>query len=162
MTTFRFPGDFRLTYSAAGGHAVTHYALGRWSGCGVNDDDRYHAARLGINPEEHRLQHELAHHIVGGLFGPAPVGGCPIIYRDAHGLPQPQPESDLLEWRITALQYHARGRSYDAGRIGALLDIERAGADPYRLGTLLETLLAVARLGVPEIAVPLAHPKEER
>jgi hypothetical protein len=152
MTTYHWPG-FRLEFDQATGRAVTRYPDGTHSGCGVVEADRFHARLLGLTPEEHRLQHELAHHLVGALYSRGAAGGCPIIYRDAHGVPQPQPEADILEWRITALQYHSRGRRYDEGRIGALIDIEKAGADPYELAALLGVLMAAAQVGLESVTL---------
>lgn len=140
MIAYEWPG-FRLEYDPATGGAYTIYPDGTRSGCEPHEDDQYHADLLGFTAAEHRLQHELAHHLVGGLFDPSPVGGCPIVYADAHGQPMPK-DADVLEWRITALQYHARGRRYDEGRIGALLDIEAAGEDPYELAYQLNWMMA--------------------
>lgn len=109
-----------------GGETFTTYEDGCWSGCAPVPDDTIHANELGITPARHRLEHDLWHHLVG-IFVYRTLGS-PIIWRDAHGTPQPkgrieyQVEGRIInlsekrvwgpceeeEWLVTALshRYH--------------------------------------------------------
>ena len=78
----------RLVFNPEDGSAITYYGDGRWSGCAPVPDDEYHAAVLVVTPAEHRLMHELAHHLVGFAFYGS-IYGSPIIYRDAQHVEQP-------------------------------------------------------------------------
>jgi hypothetical protein len=89
------------------------------------DGDEYHAPRLGISPQDHRLLHELAHHMIGAhCFQKR--SGSPVIWRDAHGIPQPPGVSgpaEIEEWYVTALSYYLCGREPDWG---AILDMSKS------------------------------------
>jgi len=113
-------GVFTLSFDPTTGEAITRYAGGRWSGCAPVPDDAFHAERLGITRSEHRLEHELAHHLFGYAKG---FVGSPIIWRDAHGVAQKQPDSDLEEWMVTALQYLSHG--HQANGLGRHTGLEQ-------------------------------------
>lgn len=141
---FQWP-DFMLEWKPANGAVLTRYISGEWSGSLPVPDDAYHAERLGITPELHRLEHELAHHLVGLNFYKF-IFGSPIIYRDAHKQPQPEREAELEEWMTTALQYHSHGRKAD---FGALVDLQGAGADVNALSRQLRALMDLAASPIP-------------
>lgn len=133
---------YALTYDTETGEAITRYhASDRWSGCAPVPGDAYHADKLGITPSEHRLAHELIHHLVGHAYYSSD-NGSPIIYRDAHAIAQTQPESELEEWMVTALTYHVYGLPYDRG---ALLDLEHGGVHVTALAEHARELIGRAR-----------------
>lgn len=133
---------FRLEHDPATGYTVTHYAGDRWSGCAPHADDQFHGDALGITAKEHRLLHELLHHLVSiAYYGSEDTG---VIFRDAHAIPQTEPESELEEWMVTALTYRFCGRDHDTG---AITDLERAGVNVdtllSRVGSLTTGVLHV-------------------
>lgn len=139
---------FYLKYDPETGSAYTFYPDESSSGCEPGPDDAFHAGRLGITTGEHRLLHELAHHLIGTRYYHLSTGS-PVIWRDAHGIPQEPRESELEEWMATALSYIACGRSCED--YGALLDLSRE-CDPMEMAKTLRWLLD-APDGV-EVVVP--------
>lgn len=130
---------YTLTYDTETGEAITRYHQSdRWSGCGPVIEDSFHAERLGITPGEHRLIHEALHHAVGHAYYGSD-NGSPIIYRDAHALPQTQPESEMEEWMVTGLTYHIFGQPYYDG--AAITDLEQGGVDVAVLAYLARRAL---------------------
>lgn len=93
----------------------------RWSGCLPIPEDEYHAKRLGITDKLHRFEHEYVHHLIGIHYYKQPWS--PIIYRDAYHIPQPEHESMIEEWLVTAMQYFFH--DHDATDFGAILDISK-------------------------------------
>jgi len=156
---------FTLVLDDTLGVVLTRYPDGSWSGGAVVDDDAFHARLLGLTPIEHRLAHELAHHVVAlaeqdatFVAGEEPEGGqgCPIIRADAHGWPQ-APDAHVREWRISAFTYYALGRGMrDAGEWGALIDLQRAGVDLPALAAWYRWLFDARAFGV-EIRVHAVH-----
>lgn len=140
MTIVAYPAErYVLTYDTGTGEAITHYhESDRWSGCKPVPEDSYHGCKLGISPGEHRLSHELAHHLLGHAYYRSD-NGSPVIFRDAHALPQTQPDSELEEWMVTALTYYVYGKSYDRG---ALMDLEYGGVDVPALAEHARELIA--------------------
>lgn len=133
-TVYAF-GEFTLTFDPHAATVVTTYPDGTWSGGAVVREDAHHAARLGLAPLEHRLHHELAHHVVAIARRATLGGGCPIIWRSAHGHPQ-GPEAATDEWVITAFQYAAAWKELPTPEhYGALIDLRRSGV---RIGALAE------------------------
>lgn len=123
---YEWPG-FRLYCDLVTGAAITEYPDGHTSGCPPIPEDEFHAQMLGITDGEHRLEHELVHHMLSIALGAGDVAkGCPIIWRDAHGVHQVQPESSHLEWQYTAFQYYVHDRTCD---FGALAEMEKANVD---------------------------------
>lgn len=155
IVRYEWPG-FALRHNTVDGLTVTTYDdTPRSSGCTPIADDLFHAMRLSMTDKEHRLHHELAHHIVARATGE--TLGSPIIFRDARGITQPQREAQLEEWKATALQYHSRQRldlhHYDTG---ALMDLQDAGADVNAVSALLEWLFQAARQTGQEIRIGLS------
>ena len=136
---YHFPGC-TLEYVGTG-EVYTRYPDGAFSGCGIVPGDEFHGPRLGITPAKHRLLHELAHHMVGMAMPEKGIIGCPIIWRDAHSIPQVYPEADTREWIITGLSYHALSKVNDPWQFGALIDLAKAGHNPYEMGSNLKKLL---------------------
>jgi hypothetical protein len=132
--------DFVLTYDPETGRTVTTYDDLRWSGCDPVPEDALHAGRLGITPGEHRLAHELAHHIVGFAGG---YVGSRVIRWDAHEIPQDWHaggyESEIEEWHTTAVVYAALGaldRADEEGNYsGAVEHLNKNGMRFPRLST---------------------------
>ena len=146
MITYQFP-VFTLTHNPDTGETYTRYEGGYWSGCGLVEGDHVHAPKLGITPQTHRLQHELAHHLVGiWYYGQA---SSPVIYRDAHLMPQPERDSMLEEWYTTSFQYFLCDKNYEWG---ALLDLSKK-IDLYHLKTYARWLMQAAEMNVTEIRI---------
>jgi hypothetical protein len=131
-------GDVRLEHDPASGHTTIRYPDGASSGCGVVEGDRYHAPRLGISPERHRLMHELLHVLVArALYGP----GAGVVWRDAHHTPQEAggwakpgwSEAEREEWGVTALTYRLCSRRPE--HPGGLEHLYESGVD---VGALAE------------------------
>ncbi len=143
MSIVTYPAErYTLTYDTETGAAITRYhASDRWSGCAPVPEDSFHADKLGITPGEHRLAHELIHHLVGHTYYGS-YGGSPIIYRDAHGIPQTQPDSEMEEWMVTGLTYHVYGQPYYDG--SALTDLEQGGVGVGAVADLARRLIARA------------------
>ena len=137
---YHFPG-FVLKYDKATGETITHYPDGTQSGCLPGPDDEFHGEKLGITASQHRLLHECGHHLVGLKMPEEGIEACPIVWRDAHGIPQQFPEASTREWRITAISYHALQRVYEPNQFGAMMDFANAGHDPYQMGRDLRDLL---------------------
>ena len=123
MLTLHFP-YFTLTHDPHSGLTTTTYLDGHCCPCPVVPDDSIHAQELGITPQQHRLEHELWHHLVGiyvlGLIT------SPVIYKEAYNLPASSTsDSESIdgpwgkygsareEWLVTALSHLAHG---DASR----------------------------------------------
>lgn len=162
-----------LEHDTATGWTNTRYPDGHTSGCAPVPDDALHAEALGITPERHRLVHELLHHLVGLAFGYA---GSPVIWRDAHAVPQSLSLSasmrvvgmglctyltaEIEEWIVTAYTYALYGKPHDAG---ALMDVQRLCGEGASHGirsiaryALVETERALlehtnAKVGMPEV-----------
>jgi hypothetical protein len=130
--------SFNLVYNRETGRTTTFYPNGRWSGCDPVPEDKFHGEKLGITNKLHRLQHELAHHLVGIHYYGA--DSSPIIHRDANGIPQTQPHSELEEWMVTALQYYSRNRWSD---FGAMMDLSKK-TDVDKLAKQLAYLMDAA------------------
>jgi len=129
--------NFYMTWDPESGSVYTHYADGSKSGCGLVPEDHIHAGLLGITSQEHRLQHELAHHIVGRRLPTSVNEGCSIIWNDAHDISQDQPEADVQEFLYTTIQYASRWKQYN--RDHGLLYLEWMGISPNVLiGELCE------------------------
>lgn len=88
MLTLRFPA-FRLEHCPSSGLTSTVYPDGERCDSHVVDDDSVHADELGIMPGQHRLVHELWHHIVGIHIFHSEYRSSPVIWRQAHGQPHP-------------------------------------------------------------------------
>lgn len=136
MINYIWP-TFRLEYNPVTGRTTTYYK-NAWSGCDPNPDDEFHAKRLGITNKLHRLSHELAHHLIGIYYYKS--DSSPVVFRDAHHLPQPPEESCLEEWRVTTLQYFAHEKDCD---YGALIDFKKSGLDPNNLKNELRWMLQI-------------------
>ena len=176
MTTYRWP-TFYLNHEPETGQTFTFYRDDIWSGCGVVPEDHEHAAALGITPAQHRLVHELGHHLVG-LHYYADPNGSPIVYRDAHNIPQEAggmvkpdwSEADREEWMTTALTYmaytgpksgmrvHYKPAEYD---VWAIKELESCGADPWGLARRLRWLMDAATEGVREVVLPGITPNQK-
>lgn len=137
---YHFPG-FVLKYCPTSGEVITYYPDGAWSGCKPVPDDTFHGNKLGIIPGQHRLLHELTHHVVGLVMPEEGITGCPIVWRDAHHEAQEHPSASTREWRITALSYHVMEKVYNPDQFGALMDFAKADLDPYKLGAGLKALI---------------------
>ena len=140
-----FNRHFRLRHDPATGYTVTLYPDGASSGCGVQPGDEHHAPLLGITPGEHRVVHELLHHLVA-LHVLGDQRGSGVVRRDAHGTladaPEVKPgwnENEREEWYVTALTYLLCGRPVPDP--GALTDIRASGADPDEISDEARLLL---------------------
>jgi hypothetical protein len=142
-------GPTRMDYD--GTTVVTRFADGMKTGGGCVPEDSFHAPRLGMTPEEHRLHHELAHHLVGiAVFG---AEHSPVLWRAAHSTPQPEGDAGLEEWIVTAVQYASMGRPIHDTRhhpATALAEMEIRGADPFRVARHLRALFEAGRSGAAE------------
>lgn len=160
MITFRFP-TFRLNWDPSSGACFTFYRDGTKSGCGVVPEDSYHGERLDLTPEQHRLQHELAHHLVGyALYG---FDGSPVVWRDAQGVDQLEggefkpgwTEAAREEWVCNGIQYLSRDRDYEDGK--AIAHAEESGVDVQKvaehLALLMSYAISMAKLGNAEVRV---------
>ena len=158
IITYTLSPRFWLTFNDRTGETITYYPAAlalegpRWSGSTPVPDDATHAAALGITPEQHRLAHELGHHLVGLEFYRDEYGS-PIVYRDAHGLSQPPRESELEEWMVTALTYHAFGKNAD---YGALIDLQGGGVNVTELCAQFRWLMGAAMHPIPGINLNIA------
>lgn len=139
---FEWP-SLRLEWDTRAGYADTIYPDGTHSGCWPHSDDAFHGMRLGLTPEEHRLHHELAHHLLGFALGNE--NGSGVVWRDAHQETQPERKAELEEWMTTALQYLSLGKSAD---FGALVDIQGYGIDVRLLSQRLRALMDLAQTSV--------------
>jgi hypothetical protein len=121
MIVYKWP-KFTLKCCYNSGDVTTTYDDGHWSGCKPVKDDEFHAKRLGISDKEHRLVHELSHHLIGFAYYKQETGS-PVIYRSAHNIEQSEPDSELEEWMVTALTYHIYQKNYDYGAISYLYNV---------------------------------------
>lgn len=152
-TLLTWPG-FSLVVDPEEQTVVTTYASRHWSGGGVVPQDAEHATRMGCTPFEHRIRHELAHHLVAlaAGWGNAQTG-CPIVWADAHQLPQ-GPHAELQEWQYTAFTDYALGiMPRHDHEWGALLDLHRLGVPVADLAKRYRFLLEACRLDMPEVRV---------
>lgn len=158
---------FTMRFNTDTGECLTHYSNDRWSGCEPVPEDLFHGNRLGITPELHRLEHEIAHHLIG-LSVYKHAHGSPVIYRDAchesqdkGGFVKPGwSEADREEWLTSALQYHAHGKSTD---YGALLDLQAAGVDVAKMAGQLRALVMLAENATSDMGLLMGdRRKEER
>lgn len=142
MIVYRWPCGLRLEYEPATGTAITRYPRGRWSGCGPVPEDAMHAERLGISPGEHRLAHELAHHLVGFAAG-NPLGSH-VVLCDAFHIPQDE-DGRIEEWHVTAVTYGAFGAlnraDVEGNYFGAVEHMNKHGLRFTRLATGLFLLM---------------------
>lgn len=107
---------------------ITRYACGAQTITKVNDDDAFHAGKLGITPFDHRWLHETLHHLVGVLY--YRKASSPVLWRDAHHIPQDDTpdvkpewnEADREEWLVTNLTYVLKGRPWDAGALAMMIE----------------------------------------
>lgn len=145
--TYSWP-CFRLVYDLATGSAITHYDNERWSGCSPHADDQLHGDRLRITAAQHRLEHELVHHVmaIARKLPNAETQGCRIIYRDAHHLPQVEPEAADDEHLITTFTYflHDQG-NYDPKALSCL---RTAGIAIHKLRAQTLWLLDAVKYGM--------------
>jgi hypothetical protein len=135
IITYDF-GKYLLEFNRETGKTVTRYSHGPWSGCLPVPDDAFHAEKLGITAKQHRLEHELCHHLVGQSF--YKTIGSPVIWNDAHHYEQKHPDAMLEEWMVTAFQYSIHEKPADAG---AFVDMEKAGIDVCKLQKIATWLL---------------------
>lgn len=157
-------GAFRLEHDAAIGSAITRYEGRRWTGSAPVPEDTWHGARLGLTPGQHRLAHELAHHLIGLYYYRDP-DGSPVLWRDAYHVPQEAggwvkadwSEADREEWLVTAITYRARGKEHDGG---AILALEERGVDTAALCALLAWLLEAPARGARLIILDPPHRAE--
>ncbi len=75
-------------------------------------EDAFHAKQLGITEKQHRLEHELLHHLVG-LFYYKDKNGSPVVYRDVHHIPLPAFYSMIEEWLVTGLTYSLHEKEWE-------------------------------------------------
>lgn len=139
VTTYQWP-KFKLEYEPGTGRATTFYPNERWSGCNPVPDDKYHGDILGITPGMHRLGHEICHHLIG-LYFYKDLNGSPIVYRDAHHIPQTE-DANLEEWYVNALHYFIYDKKVD---LGALMDLEKAGINIRELRDYGKWLLGATK-----------------
>jgi hypothetical protein len=138
--------DFIMEFNPEAKTTYTRFPDGHWTGGEIVDGDVFHSPLLGILPEHHRLQHELAHNLIGIEYYGERYSS--ILWHAAHADEVPLPDTyQEEEWLATALQYYSRGRlgppeRNDAGAIKALRD---KGLDPDLLGRQLELLVSVAQ-----------------
>jgi hypothetical protein len=132
--------SFKLYYDEISGYVNTVYPDGTNSGCYPNEDDAYHGRLLGISAGQHRLLHELAHHVIGLVYSHKT---CPIVWADAHGLEMPE-NAQELEWIITAISYFCLEKTFrHAHEWGALRKLADT-KDPWCVGDDLAELFKPA------------------
>jgi hypothetical protein len=139
--------DFRMEFNREAKTTYTRFPDNHWTGGPIVDGDLFHAPLLGIKPEIHRLQHELAHNLIGiEYYGES----CSLIlYHAAHADEVPLPENHAEEeWLATALQYSSRGRFGPPERndAGAIKVLQEKGLDVEKLGHQLQLMLNIAEL----------------
>ena len=164
MTVYRWPG-FDMVHYADTGLTVTWYPGAMTSGCEPVPDDAIHAAALGITSAQHRLVHELGHHLVG-LHYYADPNGSPIVYRDAHGIPQSEggmvkpdwSEADREEWMVNGLVYLAYEKPHD---VWAIKELESNAGSAWALARRLRWLMDAATEGVREVVLPGLEQQKE-
>ena len=106
--TIRFHFDAcYLEYDPLAATTLTHFHDASWTGGAIVADDEYHAERLKLTPQLHRLQHELAHHLVAIHYYQQPHSM--ILWQAAHPHEQLPSYTKEEEWLVTALQYHSQG-----------------------------------------------------
>lgn len=141
--------EFSMAFNTQTGECITRYPGGHWSGSKPVPEDHFHATKLGITPELHRLEHELAHHLVGFAYYGEKTGS-PVVYRDAHHIPQEEggwakegwSEAEREEWMTTALQYLSHAREFDPG---AIMDLQgKRSIVISRLSRRLNALVCLA------------------
>ena len=143
LLTVRFSDSERLVYNSD--TVFTWFGQHYKTGGPEADGDAFHARNLGITPMEHRLLHELAHHLVARALG---YPTCPILHAAAFGNPMP-PGADLLEWYYTAVSYFTFRRPPHGtpDDYGALADLTRKKVDLGKLSRRLELCLRLAAVG---------------
>jgi hypothetical protein len=114
MKSFDF-GSFIFEHDKETGATYTRYHDGHWTGGEPIPDDAFHAERLGITAEQHRLVHELVHHLVG--FKYYNFDGSPVLYKSARLEELPQPDTELEEWMVTAWTYAFYEKEFDKGAL---------------------------------------------
>lgn len=126
--TYRWP-RFSLTFEPSSGTVTTYYDQWRYSRVHVDEDDRTLAEQLGISPEEHKLAHELAHHLVALHCG---LDTSPIVWRSAHFFEHPEQESHDEEAVVKAFVFYALStEAYEKAK-------EEERIDPRRFAALHE------------------------
>jgi hypothetical protein len=124
----------------------TRFPDNHWTGGDIVEGDWFHAPLLDLTPELHRLQHELAHSLIGTeYYG---LEHSAILFHAAHADEIPLPDNHAEEeWLATALQYLSRGKIGPPERNdeGAINTLERKGLDPLTLAKQLQTLVDIAR-----------------
>jgi len=101
---FTWP-TFSLTYRADTGEVATFYDQWRVSRTLPDETDDFHGAALGLSAKEHKVVHELAHHLLALHHG---LDSSPIIWCAAHCYDMPDGADDE-ERGVRALVYAAFG-----------------------------------------------------
>jgi hypothetical protein len=139
-----WPDQTELTYN--GETVVTRYPDETFTGGPVVPEDSEHAALLGITPIEHRLVHEVGHHLLSRSLSGGEYG-CPILWAAAHNVEMPG-NADRLEFYITALSYFAvRGKMRQSVDAKALVQLLEVDVDLMQMARELRWCLEAARLG---------------
>ena len=124
MTTRKAYNDFIFDYDTDTGSAYSIYAYGM-TGCLPVPDDQFHADLLGITNKQHRLVHEICHHVIGWVFYKST--SSPVLQRDVNGHKQNE-ASQEEEWLVTALTYELFNK-YWAHRQSGIKKLKSAGVD---------------------------------
>lgn len=169
---YRWP-LYSLHHDTETGETATVYRDGKESRTRVIPDDRYHAERMEITPERHRLAHELGHHLTAiarrgdySLRVPGdPERGCRIVYRAAHGHTQHPDEAADDEWKITGLTYFAfdclENSDVQGAYFSSLDALRKEGVDVGWWARAFRNLLALADAATDQGETVLVemHPK---
>ena len=140
MKEWRF-GSARIVFDPVQYTVVTHYPGEHWTGGGVVHEDYEHAKLLNMKPIQHRLVHELGHHLVAQALGY--YDGCPVLYSAAHNTSLPV-NADKLEWYVTAVTYYVFGRRLrHPNDEGALKELRELSVDLGSIGRALRRAVAM-------------------
>lgn len=143
---YRWP-RFTLSYDLQNDAVTTYYDQWRYSRVLPDADDQELGDELGLPPQEHKLAHELAHHLVAVHCG---LDTSPIVWHSAHFYEHPQPESDDEEAVVKALVYYAlsdEAYARDEARIDPrrLDGLRAVGVDVDAVAAELRHLVEAAR-----------------
>jgi hypothetical protein len=147
MTPLRlcWPDQTELTYD--GETVITRYPDETFTGGPVVEQDHEHAALLGITPVEHRLVHEVGHHLIARALSNGEFG-CPILWAAAHNVEMPANASEI-ERSVTAVTYAAFNKPmHHFGDYLALAGLQQAGVNVPDLAAQLRWVLSTAQMDV--------------
>lgn len=135
MITYNFP-SFKLQYEAP--YVTTIYPDGSSCIVWTNEEDVRHGANMGIDGDQHKLLHELAHSMIALAQGKKV---CPIAWAQAHNEDMPV-DAKFTEELIMAISYLSLSASMPENYYWCLLAEVQKFCNPNELATDILLLFA--------------------